>query len=131
MNNTDTIHNMSTDSQTDRRRFTRIPVSKEVTLYTGMHCWPSYIHDLSLKGALLTCPKDHALKAGDLLRLSIPVENSPAIIMNIEVVHTNGETFGAEWTQIDMDSFAILKRTIELNIKAKENLRQDIKTLSE
>ncbi|MFC3193869.1 PilZ domain-containing protein [Marinicella sediminis] len=122
---------MSTDNQVDRRRFTRIPVRKEVTLYTGMQCWTSHIHDLSLKGALLSCPKEHVLKSGDLLRLSIPVDNSPAIIMNIEVIHSNGETFGAEWTQIDMDSFAILKRTIELNIKEKENLRKDIKTLSE
>jgi len=131
MKNTDTIHIMTTETNDERRRFTRIPLFKEVTLYTGMECWTSQIHDLSLKGALLARPKDRQLKTGDLLRLSIPIENSPAIIMNIKVVHTNDETFGAEWTQIDMDSFAILKRTIELNIKQKESLRNDIKTLAE
>ncbi|WP_162846771.1 PilZ domain-containing protein [Marinicella litoralis] len=122
---------MKNNSTSERRRFTRIPLMKDVTLYTGMESWVSQIHDLSLKGALLSCPTEHTVKNGDLLRLSIPVENSPAIIMNIQVVHTNGETFGVEWTQIDMDSFASLKRTIELNIKEKESLREDIKTLSE
>ena len=129
MEKLNTIHCMENNSE--RRRFTRIPISKDVTLYTGMHSWVSQIHDLSLKGALLICCEEHVVKTGDLLRVSIPLENSPAIIMNVKVIHSNGETFGVEWTQIDMDSFAILKRTIELNIKEKENLRNDIKTLAE
>ncbi len=104
---------------------------KAVTLYSGMEALTSQILDLSLKGALLKCPENKHPKAGDLFRLSIPIENSPAIIMNIQVVHSDGDTFGVEWTQIDMDSFSILKRTIELNIKEKENLRKDIKTLAE
>jgi len=131
MEKSNTIRFMKTNSNSERRRFTRIPLMKEVTLYTGMKSWVSQIHDISLKGALLSWSDDHTVKNGDLLRLSIPIENSPAIIMNIKVVHVNEHTFGIEWTQIDMDSFAILKRTIELNIKEKESLRQDIKTLSE
>lgn len=122
---------MDTENKTERRRFTRITLHKDVTLYTGMKSWTSQIHDLSLKGVLLSCPDDLKPKKGDLLRLSIPIENSPAITMNIEVVHGNDEVFGAEWTQIDMDSFAILKRTIEMNIREKENLRDDIKRLSD
>lgn len=131
MTNSHTIQPMNTNTGPDRRRFTRIPLIKEVTLFTGMKSWRSKLFDLSLKGVLLECSDEHNIKLGDLLRLSIPIENSPAIIMNIQVVHTNGQTFGAEWTQIDMDSFAILKRTIELNIREKESLRKDIKTLSE
>ncbi len=126
-----TIYHMSENSNHERRRFTRIPLIKDVILYSGMEALSSQILDLSLKGALLTCPENHQPEIGELYRLSIPIENSPAIIMNIEVIHTNNETFGAEWTQIDMDSFAVLKRTIELNIKEKESLRKDIKTLSE
>jgi hypothetical protein len=125
------IHYMNIDDKTERRRYTRIPMNKDVTLFTGMESWPSKIHDLSLKGVLLSCPQGLQPKPGDLLRLSIPMENSPAITMNIQVAHSNEETFGAEWTQIDMDSFTILKRTIELNIKEKEKLRKDIKKLSE
>ena len=126
-----TIHRMNEHTNEDRRRFTRIQLMKGVTLYSGMEALSVQLLDLSLKGALLTCPDHKTPKPGDLFRLSIPLENSPAIIMNIEVVHSNSKTFGAEWTQIDMDSFASLKRTIELNIKEKENLREDIKTLSE
>ncbi len=125
------IHHMNEHTNEDRRRFTRIQLMKGVTLFSGMEALSVQLLDLSLKGALITCPENKNLKPGDLFRLSIPLENAPAIIMNIEVIHSNGKTFGAEWTQIDMDSFASLKRTIELNIKEKENLRQDIKTLSE
>ncbi len=131
MKKKDNIHYMSTDNIDERRRFTRIPMNKDVTLYTGMQSWTSHIHDISLKGVLLSCPDGLQPKPGDLLRLSIPIENSPAITMNILVVHGNEQNFGAEWTQIDMDSFVILKRTIEMNIKEKEKLRDDIKRLSD
>lgn len=126
-----TIYHMIENKNQERRRFTRIPLIKAVTLYSGMEALASQILDLSLKGALLTCPENHFPQQGDIYRLSIPVENSSAIIMNIQVIHVNEETFGAEWTQIDMDSFAVLKRTIELNTKEEENLRKDIKTLAE
>lgn len=126
-----TIYYMTENSNLERRRFTRIPLFKDVTLYSGMEALPSQLLDLSLKGVLLKCPENHQPKQGDIYRLSIPVENASAIIMNIQVMHLNEETFGAEWTQIDMDSFAVLKRTIELNTKEEQNLRDDIKTLAE
>jgi len=122
---------MSKQSNSERRRFARIPFKKNVTLYSGMEAFDSEIIDISLKGVLLNCPKDHQPKIGDIYRLNIPFKSSPAIIMNIAVVHNNSKAFGAEWTQIDMDSFASLKRTIELNVKEKESLREDIKTLSQ
>ncbi|MCB1581587.1 MAG: PilZ domain-containing protein [Marinicella sp.] len=131
MEKNNNIHYMTTENQHERRRFTRIPLTKDVTLYTGMQSWSSQIHDISLKGVLLSCPEGLQPKPGDLLRLSIPIKNSPAITMNIQVVHIMGNNFGAEWTQIDMDSFVILKRTIELNIKEKEKLRDDIRRLSD
>ncbi len=114
----------------ERRKFTRIPLSKEVTLYSGVSSWQSHIHDISLKGVLLAAPANSNFKVSDIFRLQIPIENSPSIIMNLKVVHIRGELFGAEWTQIDMDSFAILKRTIEMNLSKKDTLREDIKTLS-
>lgn len=126
-----TIYHMNEQSNSERRRYTRIPFKKNVTLYSGMEALTAEIIDISLKGILLHCPDNHQPKTGGLYRLSIPIENSPAIIMNIAVIHANEEVFGAEWTQIDMDSFASLKRTIELNIKEKESLRKDIKTLAE
>jgi len=126
-----TIHQMSEHNNTERRRFTRIPFNRNVILYSGMEALSSSIVDISLKGVLLNCPENYQPQAGDLYRLSIPMDGSAAIIMNIVVIHINETTFGAEWTQIDMDSFANLKRTIELNVKEKENMRKDIKTLAE
>ncbi len=122
---------MSEQSNSERRRFTRIPFKKNITLYSGLEAFDSEIIDISLKGVLLNCPKNHQPNIGDIYRLNIPIESSPAIIMNIEVIHTNSKAFGAEWTQIDMNSFAHLKRTIELNTKKEESLRDDIKSLSE
>ena len=126
-----TIYQMSEHSKSERRRFRRIPLNKNATLYSGMEALEAKILDISLKGVLIRCIDEHRPKIGALYRLSIPVDSRPAILMNIEVIHVSKELFGAEWTQIDMDSFASLKRTIELNIDEKENLRDDIKTLSE
>lgn len=122
---------MSENQSDERRRYTRIRWDKEVTLFSGMEALSTEIIDISLKGVLLKNPENHSPKPDGLYRLSIPLDNAPAIIMNIAVVHVNDSVFGAEWTQIDMDSFASLKRTIELNIEEKEDLRNDIKKLAE
>ena len=126
-----TIYYMNDQSNSERRRYTRIPFNRNVTLYSGMEALEAEIIDISLKGVLLKCPENHQPQSGGLYRLSIPIDSAPAIIMNIEVIHANEKVFGAEWTQIDMDSFASLKRTIELNINEEDNLRKDIKTLAE
>jgi len=54
----------------EKRQFTRIPLSKEVTLYSGVSCWQSQIYDISLKGVLLACPDKSEVKTGDYFSLA-------------------------------------------------------------
>ncbi|MCF6300905.1 MAG: hypothetical protein L3J52_07295 [Proteobacteria bacterium] len=50
--------------------------------------------------------------------------------MSIQVVHTDENQFGAEWQQIDMDSFTVLKRTLELNINDNEEFIKNMDILT-
>ena len=69
------------------------------------------------------------IQLNGIYRLNISIAGAQSIGMSIEVTHINDNYFIAKWTQIDMESFAILKRTIELNSNI-QNVREDIKNFA-
>lgn len=106
-----------------------IPFKTAAQLFSGMDCLDSKIHSLSLRSAVLSHPLKYKVKINDIYRLNIPIKNARAIAMSVRVISINENYFEVEWTQIDMESFAILKRTIELNSSNKNQVRDDIKNL--
>ncbi len=95
-------------------------------LFSGMDCWDTEIIHLSLQSVQLRLSANQAIRLNGIYRLNIPISGARGIGMNIEVTQINDTHFLAKWTQIDMESFAILKRTIELN-SSKQNIREEIK----
>ncbi|WP_154224749.1 hypothetical protein [Marinicella rhabdoformis] len=106
-----------------------IQFATTVQLYSGMDCLETEIHSLSLMSAHLSIPKGRDIKTKEIYRLNIPIEGARAIAMSVMVTQVGADTFDVKWTQIDMESFAILKRTIELNSNLKNQVRNDIKNL--
>ena len=98
-------------------------------LFSGIDCLETEIHALSLRSATLTTPHELHIQAGDIYRLNIPIKGTRAIAMSVQVTSTEQDTFEVKWTQIDMESFAILKRAIELNSNQQNQVRNDIKNL--
>lgn len=113
----------------DRRRFTRIRFDSEIQLFSGSGVWNCQLVDISLKGAMFTRPQAWSGKQGDVFRVSISLNNSPSISMNIEIAHVDTEAIGAKWTKIDVGSFSSLKRLLELNIEEKNRISKEISFL--
>lgn len=107
-----------------------IQFESDAQLFSGMSCWPTSVLALSLQGVKLSQPFDQEVAVGDIFRINIPFKGARAIAMSIEITAVEGKIMEARWTQIDMESFAILKRTIELNSRSKNQVRDEIKTLS-
>lgn len=106
-----------------------VSFESKAQLFSGMHCWPTFVHAISIQGVVLDKPSDHDIKSGDIFRLNIALEGTRAIAMSIQVLEVTEREFKAKWTQIDMESFAILKRTIELNCHEKNRVREEIREL--
>lgn len=110
----------------ERRQFERLTFVNKMQLYSGNAAWACEIIDISLKGVLLSKPKDWTGGIIDIYRLTISLSSSPSISMSIEVAHIDDKTIGAKWNKIDVGSFSRLKRLLELNTTDGNQISKEI-----
>ena len=115
----------------NRRQFTRVLFSMKAILAVNEAQFEAKIHDISLNGALLYVDcKDETLTR-QLGLLSFQLDHSDAeIVMNIAVVHQDGDEIGVQCNGIDIDSVSLLRRLIELNLGDDEQLHKELSQLT-
>lgn len=111
------------------RRFTRIEFEAEVKLYSAGAMWDTTLIDISLKGALCQRPTDWDGRMDKRYRLELRLPGGSRISMNAIAANAGPDTIGFEWSKIDFDSFAHLKRLIELNIGDPELMNRELSSL--
>lgn len=120
---------MTTPQSNERRRFTRFDFEGSVKLYSDRAMWDSELIDISLKGALMTRPAGWNGKIGAAHRIELRLADGLKISMGASPAHVTPEHIGFRWDKIDLDSFAQLKRLIELNIGDPERLNAELSAL--
>lgn len=120
---------MEKDSGHDRRRFQRVPLEGSVRLYSGSALWETDLIDLSLKGVLVARPATWAGAPGARFRMDLRVNGTLVISMGVEAARIEDERLAFAWDRIDLDSFARLKRLIELNLGGHELLHRELAAL--
>ncbi len=113
----------------ERRRFHRFDFEAEVRLYSGNRQWQTELIDISLKGVLLRRPADWEGSPGALFRVEIRLRGGVVISMSVIAAHVTADRVGFHCERIDMDSFAHLKRLIELNLGDPSLLSRELSAL--
>lgn len=117
------------DGQHDRRRHHRFPIVAAVRIYSGEAMWSSRLIDVSLRGALVERPEDWQGKPDGLFRLDFRLEGGPGIGMGVRLVRVDDRELAFACQKIDLDSFAQLKRLIELNLGSVSALNRELSAL--
>jgi hypothetical protein len=120
---------MSIDAQSNRRRFQRFHFEGTVKLYSDKAMWESKLVDVSLKGVLIERPIEWNGKVGSRFRMDLRINNSVIISMGVNAAHIMPHRIGFEWQKIDLDSFAELKRLVELNLGDPAMLNRELSAL--
>lgn len=116
----------------NRRNYTRIAFNCPATLYINAQPFGCELLDLSLKGALVSCPDSLAAKLGESIKLVVELAPDDAhITLHTELAHQEQNQLGLYITQLDLTSAAHLKRIIELNTTEPEQLQHELARLSE
>ena len=112
---------------TDKRQLNRIAIDALVTLHGEDGDWGSNLIDISLKGVLVTRPKNWNHSNNDEFDISVELEGNELIInMIVKQVHCENETLGFQCISIDLESVSILKRLVELNLGSEHMLDREI-----
>jgi hypothetical protein len=113
----------------ERRRFRRFPVEGSVKLYSGSAMWSTTLIDMSLRGVLVERPADWTGEMGSRYRVDVRLEGGVMIAMGVELSRVANGHLGFACQKIDLDSFARLKRLIELNLGNTEILNRELSAL--
>lgn len=120
--------------ESEKRRFTRIPFEATAHVVNAEGSWFSPLIDISLKGALVTTPKNWKGQVGEnfLIELNLDSgENDIAIRMEAEVTHMEKLHIGFNCLHIGLDSITHLRRLIELNLGDDSILDRELAALIE
>lgn len=113
----------------ERRRFQRFNIEGTVRLYSAGAMWESKLVDISLKGVLIDRPAGWDSKVGTGYRMELRLASGVIISMGANAAHIMPHRIGFQWQKIDLDSFAQLKRLVELNIGDPEMMNRELSAL--
>ena len=114
----------------ERRDFSRIPFHRRAMLRVGgsavmCDCW-----DVSLRGALLRTGARVRAQAGQACTVTIHLDAGGSVLqMNGTVAHSADGAIGVEFRTTDLESFAYLRRLVELNLGSAKLLRSELAAL--
>ncbi len=109
--------NVSARPQPENRyRTQRIAFDGEARIYSERAVWRSQVIDISLRGALLARPEGWDGAVGKLQRLELRIATGVIISVSARVAHVGARILGYQFGRIDLDSFARLRRLMELNL---------------
>lgn len=124
---------MSIDVQINdqRRKFSRVLFEAGATLSAGRSSFACTLHDLSLKGALLTPESPQSLALGEKCLLDLRLGDAAAEIrMEGSIAHLEGTQVGLRCDSIDIDSLTHLRRLVELNVGDEAILQRELSALT-
>jgi len=102
-----------------------------VRVYSGRAMWTTQLIDVSLRGAMITRPDDFSGAPGNLFRLDLRLENGPIIAMGVKLVRIGERDLAFACHKVDLDSFTVLKRMIELNLGNTDALNRELSMLGQ
>ena len=117
------------DLGNERRRFRRFPIEGSVRLYSPRARWTVELIDLSLRGALVAKPDDWNGEVAGRYRLDLRLEGGVVIGMGGSLARVGEHELAFACEKIDLDSFAKLKRLVELNLGNTEILNRELSAL--
>ena len=113
----------------ERRRYTRFRFASVIRTQHGDGYRECVLVDLSLRGFLATCPPDWLPLEGDRLRVEWRLAELITLDLDAVVMHAYDGRIGCTWEARDAQSFAHLKRLVELNLRDQKLVARELEAL--
>ena len=98
----------------DKRRFNRVTCEEKVLVSFDGSIVRAQLLDISLKGALVEFENDVTFQHGDILNITLSLDNSDIVLQfESKVMHLSNNVAGVKFIRIDLDSMIHLRSFIE------------------
>ena len=116
-------------SSAERRRFRRFRFNSVVRVLHGDLAWDCALLDISFRGFLARCPDGWQPSPGDRLRVEWRLAELIKLELDAVVMHAADGRMGCIWEARDAQSFAHLKRLVEMNLGDPKLMARELKAL--
>lgn len=113
----------------ERRRFQRFRFTSVLRVQHGDQARDCALLDMSFRGFLARCPEGWQPAAGDRLRVEWRLAELIKLELDAVVVHAADSHMGCSWEARDAQSFAHLKRLVEMNLGDAQLMARELKAL--
>ncbi|MGE5625925.1 MAG: PilZ domain-containing protein [Bacillota bacterium] len=113
----------------ERRRFKRFRFPSVLNVRQGDGMQECALLDMSFRGFLARCPRDWLPHPGDRLQVEWRMAEMITLDLNAVVVHAEQDRIGCTWEARDAQSFAHLKRMVEMNLADRRLLARELEYL--
>lgn len=120
---------MSVKTGHERRRFQRFRFSSVIRVRLGDTVQECEMLDMSFRGFLARCPAGWQPADGDRLRVEWHLADLIKLELDALVVHVHGGHIGCTWESRDAESFAHLKRLVEINLLDSKLVARELEAL--
>ncbi len=117
------------NTQTERRRFTRIPFDAECELHSPNGSAVVQLIDISLRGALVEAAHGLPIQEGEKASLHLYLANDILITIPAALTHIEAPYYGFTAEEMDIDSITHLRRLVELNLGDESLLERELEQL--
>lgn len=107
---------MAAQANHERRRFQRFRFSSVIRVQQGDTTRECEMLDMSLRGFLARCPGGWQPAEGDRLKIEWRLADLIKLELDSTVMHVHDDRMGCCWEARDAESFAHLKRLVEVNL---------------
>jgi hypothetical protein len=118
-----------TVSPAERRRFTRFRFASVIRTQHGDGLRECTLVDLSLRGFLARCPEGWFPAEGDRLRVEWRLAELITLDLDAVVMHVDAGRIGCTWEARDAQSFAHLRRLVEMNLRDPKLVARELESL--
>lgn len=100
----------------EKRQFTRVPFVTQVKLAQNQQLWLGHVADISLKGILINSATAFTFDEQQPVIAEISFDNEVSMRIKVKQAHSNGQFYGFEFLEMDIDGMTHLRNIIMLNL---------------
>lgn len=116
----------------DQRQFSRIDIHCKTLILLDQMVFKADLVDLSLKGCLVSVPNGCPVSKGDLCIIEIVLQGeSFPLRFNVKTVHSDIDSYGFKFIDMDVDTLTSLRRIVELNTGDADKVSNELRFLFE
>jgi len=104
---------MSTE---EKRQFTRVSFVTQVKLSQGEQLWLGHVVDISFKGVLVNSRTPLTFDPDQAVNAEIFFENGISMKVKVKEAHNNGQFYGFNFLEMDVDGMTHLRNIIMHNL---------------